>query len=153
MTQCCCCWCWEWVLHSTTPDNNTTVADASAAGQYAHTRFLTQTHSLLTPTAHTRSRALSLSVSSLFLSLSLARSLTLSLSLTTLVQFPSHTRLLTQTHTLALTPSRLSVPSLTCCLLRTISPSQTFLYVPFFTFYKRIRTRHNSSWQNGRTSI
>jgi len=121
-----------------------------------HTRTRSLNHTLfLHQPAHTHSRALSLSVSSLSLSLSLARSLAhpFSVSHVCMYNFSRTPAYSLKLHTLALSPSRLSALSLTCCLLRALSPSQTFKYVPFITFYIRICTRHTNSWLNGRTSI
>jgi len=84
------------VLHSTAPDN-TTVADASAAGRYTHMHSLTQSHSLLTPTrSHTFTRSPSLCL--LSLARSLARSLAHPLSVSHIHMYNfSRTRLFTQT--------------------------------------------------------
>ena len=49
--QCCCCCCWVLVVHFAAHDN-TTVADAAAAGEYTHTHLHTHTISLANPLTH-----------------------------------------------------------------------------------------------------
>jgi len=127
-----------------------------------HTRTLSRHHTLFshsnrmatmaTLRSLTHSRSLSLSPLSLSLARSLAHPLSLSHTCTHTNSLHSRSLIHTNcTHTLSLSfvCSFSYLLSFACKL----SPSQTFICVPFCTFYKRTRTRHTNSWQNGQICI